>query len=337
MKIALGPLFLASLGLCSPSAQAQTGIIDQISPAPTGSQSAGFNAGSAGLIWQSQVRVGMTGRLEGFDLSLSGPIASQVAVGLHLGNGWSSTPLLFQTIVSKNTLLNNEVLFVDATPANLDLTAGSTFVIEIFGIAGTPGLNGSYVAPPGAPLYPEPMFLNGGGCYGDCGWRIAFTTYMLPPPLVPFCAADGLDPQVTTACPCANPGAPGHGCANSVNSQGALLTASGSINPDTVVLLGSGMPATVAAIYIKGDVREEAVFGDGLRCAGGFLIRLKTKINSGGASQYPESGDPSLSVRGSTPPGSGLVGYYQVYYRNSAAGFCPPATFNISNGIKITW
>jgi hypothetical protein len=157
-----------------------------------------------------------------------------------------------------------------------------------------------------------------------------------------ICAGDGTLP---TACPCANTGAAGHGCANSANPEGALLGATGwtGADPDTgtdsVTLHGSGMPATSTAIYLKGDGLDPAgaPFGDGVLCVSGSLIRLRTKINVGGASMFPEPGDPSLSVRGATPPGSGLVARYQVYYRNAAAAFCPPATFNVSNGVELEW
>lgn len=160
-----------------------------------------------------------------------------------------------------------------------------------------------------------------------------------------FCSGDGQDAQVTTPCPCGNNGAVGHGCANSVDPAGARLTATGSaaLDPntgtDTIVLHGSNMPATVTSIYLKGDtdVAAGVVFGDGIRCAGGALIRLGSKTNVNGASQFPEPGNQSVSVRGATPPGSGLTGHYQVYYRNAAAAFCPPETFNVSNGWKITW
>src|SRR4029079_18975378 len=54
-------------------------------------------------------------------------------------------------------------------------------------------------------------------------------------PIVAYCFGDG---SLTTACPCANFGAPGHGCANSSVAAGALL--SGSVSPslaaDTLVL-----------------------------------------------------------------------------------------------------
>lgn len=170
-------------------------------------------------------------------------------------------------------------------------------------------------------------------------------SYSVPVPLNPvgvsLCSADSTSP---VPCPCANSGASGHGCANSQNPDGALLEAFGWTFPDpgttndSVVLHGSGMPATSTAIYLKGDASQPPItFGDGLLCTGGSLIRLRTKINVGGASQFPEPGDPSLSVRGATPPGSGVSGWYQIYYRNAASAFCPPATYNISNGMRIDW
>jgi hypothetical protein len=76
------------------------------------------------------------------------------------------------------------------------------------------------------------------------------------------------------------------------------------------------------------------VFGDGLRCAGGTVIRLGTKANAAGASQYPDAGDAAVSVRGLvTAPATTT---YQTWYRN-AATFCTAATFNLSNGLSLTW
>jgi Tol biopolymer transport system component len=149
-----------------------------------------------------------------------------------------------------------------------------------------------------------------------------------------ICFGDGTG----TACPCGN-GQAGNGCPSSVNANGANLTVSGteSTTTDTLVLEGSGMPDS-SALYIQGSIPMAGgagvVFGDGLRCVGGTIIRLGTKSNVGGASRYPETGDPSVSVRGLvTMPG---VRTYQVWYRN-AADFCTPATFNLTNGLEITW
>lgn len=153
----------------------------------------------------------------------------------------------------------------------------------------------------------------------------------------PFCFGDGLDVSHSTPCPCGNVGAPGHGCANSTGPSGALLRGGGSSNPDTNVLRGSLMPAASLCIYLQGDSITDATFGDGVLCTGGALVRLKTKVNVGGASQFPESADPPISSRGGVTPGSGVRRYYQTYYRNPASAFCSPATFNVTNGWIIDW
>lgn len=97
------------------------------------------------------------------------------------------------------------------------------------------------------------------------------------------------------------------------------------------------MPNT-SCLYFQGTTQQSGgagiVFGDGLRCVGGNILRLGTQSNSNGASQYPGAGDPPISVRGLV--GAPGVRTYQVWYRNSAP-FCTPATFNLSNGVSIVW
>jgi hypothetical protein len=150
-----------------------------------------------------------------------------------------------------------------------------------------------------------------------------------------YCFGDGSG----TPCPCGNAGLAGNGCASSVNANGANLAATGvpSIANDTLVLHGTGMPSS-SALYFQGTTQVSAgagtVFGDGLRCAGGSIIRLKTKTNVSGSSQYPSGADPSVSVRGQCAAGN--VRTYQVWYRNAAA-FCTPSTFNLTNGLSVTW
>jgi hypothetical protein len=148
---------------------------------------------------------------------------------------------------------------------------------------------------------------------------------------VPFCFGDGTG----TACPCGNNGAAGNGCANSVNPNGANLTTTGnaSLANDTLVLHGSGMP-NAACLYFQGTTQVSAVFGDGLRCAGGTVVRLLTKTNVSGASQYPDVGNPSVHVKGAVSAPATRT--YQTWYRNAAA-FCTPSTFNLTNGVLITW
>jgi len=153
-------------------------------------------------------------------------------------------------------------------------------------------------------------------------------------PGVDFCFGDGTG----TACPCGNSGAPGNGCANSVNPAGAYLATAGtaSVASDSLVLSGSGMP-NGPALYFQGTTMLAGTpFGDGLRCAGGSVVRLGIEINdAAGTSSHPGSGDPSVSVKGMVPAAGGLR-TYQVWYRN-AGDYCTPSTFNLTNGTAVTW
>ena len=151
----------------------------------------------------------------------------------------------------------------------------------------------------------------------------------------PFCAGDGSG----AACPCGNSGLAGRGCANSVNADGGRLRGSGtaSLAADSVSIYGDGMPNS-NALYFQGTTQSAggagATFGDGLRCAGGTVVRLGTKTNVAGASSYPGAGDPSVSVRGLVvAPGTRT---YQGWYRNAAA-FCTASTFNLTNGLEVVW
>jgi hypothetical protein len=163
----------------------------------------------------------------------------------------------------------------------------------------------------------------------------------LPPqPGSAYCFGDGVPSTLTQTCPCSNFGAVGNGCASSFNVNGANLTAHGTVALDDAVLDGSGMNPTGNCIFLKGDTDnpQGILFGDGVRCADGVLIRLRTKLLNAGAASFPDSLDTiTLSARGATPVGSGLAGYYTVYYRNAASAFCPPATFNAANGYTIVW
>ena len=151
-------------------------------------------------------------------------------------------------------------------------------------------------------------------------------------PGVAFCAGDGS----AAACPCGNssPAGSGAGCLNSLGS-GARLAGNGvpRLASDTLVLQGSGMPDS-QALYFQGTTQVAQAFGDGLRCAGGSILRLGTRTNSGGTSSWPPTGDASVSVRGSVlAPG---IRTYQVWYRNAAL-YCSPSTFNLTNGYLVTW
>jgi hypothetical protein len=163
------------------------------------------------------------------------------------------------------------------------------------------------------------------------------TRYTCSPGVV-FCAGDNSG----TPCPC-TAGAAGHGCENSFGTGGGVLSASGNANlaSDTLVLTASGLPTTAALLFFQGDAAtafgQGTGFGDGIRCAGGSIVRLGTKTSSGGTASFGHGvgTDPNISVKGQVPTG-GVTRYYQAWYRN-AAPFCTPATFNLTNGLSIGW
>jgi hypothetical protein len=152
-----------------------------------------------------------------------------------------------------------------------------------------------------------------------------------------YCFGDGSG----TACPCGNtsPVTLDAGCTNST-AAGARLVDNGasSLTNDTLILSGSDMPNSFA-LYFQGTQRiaggSGVVFGDGLRCSGGTVMRLGVVSNTGGTSQYPRPTDLPVSIRGLVPT-VGSVRDYQVWYRNSV-NFCTSETSNLSNGVEIVW
>ncbi len=162
----------------------------------------------------------------------------------------------------------------------------------------------------------------------------------LDPDVLPMCAGDG----TLGACPCANSGVGGHGCENSVGTGGGLLGWSGNTVPDTLVLNASGLLPNATSIFLQGTANVAPVaFGDGLRCTGGVLKRLYTKNASSGAVSAPAAGDPSITQRSAALGDAIPIGdrrYYQVYYRDPSAGFCPApsgGTYNITNSLRVFW
>lgn len=163
--------FTAAMGFGA-VALAQTGTLDQQSPM----SNASFNIGASSLTWQQQVRVGVAGQLEGFQLMIQGNAGAQFNARVRVGDGWNTGPIVFQNLFTKPNN-GNEIMFIDVTSANIMLNVNDTFVIETQGNDTGAGLVGSY--DPANPGYPEFLFLNQPGCFADCGWRHGFNTYMI--------------------------------------------------------------------------------------------------------------------------------------------------------------
>jgi hypothetical protein len=175
---------------------------------------------------------------------------------------------------------------------------------------------------------------NGNGRLDDCE----------PTPATASCFGDGGGPM---ACPCANTGAPGHGCDNSAATGGARLDGAGDPRLDQVVLISSAELPSALTVFLqcKAASTSGSIFGDGLRCTSGPFKRLYMQNASGGTAHAPALGEASITARSTAlgdplSTGSGQVRYYQAYYRDPNPGFCPYPTgntWNISNMLTITW
>jgi hypothetical protein len=147
-----------------------------------------------------------------------------------------------------------------------------------------------------------------------------------------FCTGDG----VATPCPCGNVSTNGGGCANGTGS-GAILSGSGaaSVSLDSFVLSATGLVSGQPGLYFQANNAINGgagtAFGDGLRCAGGGVIRLQVAGAGGGGES---STSLSISVKGGAVSGS--VFRYQLWYRDPASSPCG-ATFNLTNGLEIVW
>lgn len=243
-----------------PLAAAQNGLPDQVSPATNAS----FNGDAPQLLWQQEVQAGASGQLEGFALTLSGNAGSQLNVGIRMGPGWSTSPLVFSTQITLASAGNNQVVFVDCTGAGIQVAPGTIFVLDMYGNSTGTSIGGSYVPPPGSPLYASLLYLGGPGCFADCGWRLGFTTYVLTTaPPVAYCTPKqnslGCWPVVSTS------GAP-----STTSSSGFTISASQVRNQKAGLM-----------IYTASG-RGSNAFQGGTLCLH-VPIRRSVPLNSGGS------------------------------------------------------
>jgi hypothetical protein len=140
-----------------------------------------------------------------------------------------------------------------------------------------------------------------------------------------------------TGCPCCPTYIPvAGGCRNSTNQSAALLTSgSVSVATDSLSLRVEHMPANAAAILTQANgFGPNVVFGDGIRCVSGGLLRMGSTFAVNGVATWPVGAD-SISVRGGIPAG-GATKYYYVFYRD-VIDFCTPSSFNLTDMQRIVW
>lgn len=164
------------------------------------------------------------------------------------------------------------------------------------------------------------------------GFQFKMKAQACPPdvPGTPYC-------DCTSTSPCGNTGAPGNGCANGSNPNGANLAGSGiaDVTADTVVLHGTGAVPFQPGLFFQGNNKVNGgngiLFGDGLRCAGMNVVRLQV-VNADAAGDMDTS--VSISVKGGVNAGD--IKHYQLWYRDPQGTLCG-STFNLSNGYTINW
>ena len=144
-----------------------------------------------------------------------------------------------------------------------------------------------------------------------------------------YCLGDGTG----AACPCANSGAIGQGCANSTG-RGAQLLASGlpSFSADTFQLHATSTPASTLGLILRGDNVVSIPAGDGLLCTSGASQRSQVQLTASGVTTFNDF----LGSRFGATAKHGSPTHYQFWYRD-AAGTCSGARFNSSNALSVTF
>jgi hypothetical protein len=150
----------------------------------------------------------------------------------------------------------------------------------------------------------------------------------------PFCSGD------QGACPCGNDNdgtSSLAGCANGAFSSGGGLAVGGttSVLAGDLILSSSRTTPGAMGIFFQGNNAlgggAGVPFGDGLRCAGGGVIRLQvTAIDLSGSANTTIN----VSLRG------GILGgetkHYQFWYQDTQATPCGSG-FNLTNAVEVVW
>ena len=141
------------------------------------------------------------------------------------------------------------------------------------------------------------------------------------------------------ACPCANTGSAGHGCASMVFAGGAILTTSGtagaSIGTDSLVLTATDIPGPGLFFQSSGLLAAPANFGDGHLCAAIGLLRLGVVFPTAGVASYPGGVSPTpIHIQGLASNGD--IRHYQCWYR-SVPGLCSAGNYNLTQGLTLMW
>jgi hypothetical protein len=309
------------------SAQAQTGTLDQVCPigGTPPSQQAWFNGDAPSLVWQIQSDTGLAGVLEGFNLTLDGAPGAQVDVRLRMGAGWNTGPAVFTQQLTK-AIQGWETVFVDVSSVNQVVAVGNKFVIELQGNSTGCGLIGSYVPPPGTPVYPEFLYLGGPGCFVDCGWRIAFDTFVVtgPPAPVEYCTS----------------GTTSSGCAATISASGGPNVAHTA--PCQITVSNVEGQKTGIVFYGLASLPQPwcVVGGSSFLCVKPPTMRTSPQTSGGNAGQCNGTLGLDWNAFQLTTPGclgapwsAGDKAFVQAWFRDPSS--CK--TTSLSNAVEMTY
>jgi hypothetical protein len=350
---------LLALGLAS-SASAQSFNID-IGTQPAFSPVPGTTYGAAAMqpgTWNSvapilaapAALVDLTGALSGVSLSQQGGVGAgafdnpgttgddQALLDDYqdIGPAGTTTSWSFQNLATGDYTLFTYAWSPQVPPGQVSVTGGTISPPQTCGgpwpgmhVMGTTYTTHHFSVVGGSIISVTITVLAGSGGLG--GMQLV----QAPPPGTSFCFGDGTG----TPCAAGNLSPPGQGgCLNSLGMAGRLeVLGNPSITADSLLLHGSGMPFGTC-LYFQGNnlVNGGAgvVFGDGLLCTNGTIVRLGVEFNGHGMSEYPGPGEQPVSVKGMVMmPG---FKYYEVWYRDAAV-FGTTATFNTSQTVCIPW
>ena len=284
------------------SALAQFGTVDQFSLSGTGSGASivGSNQSPA---WQQQVHAGMAGYLQGISLFVGGSAGLTIPIRLRSGEGWSTNPVLWETVYVVPGTMQTDMQYFDVRSANLLLAPGDPFVIEVELHAGT-GQGASHSTPA---CYPGGLFLGNSNCHADCSFRMQFKTWMdVQPPGASYCDV----------------------IQNSLVAVTRMwATGSSSVSANDLSIFAGPIPYQIALIYY-GNASTQVPFGNGYRCVAGQTQRLQAMAPLCGS--IGQAVDWSQQPAFLAQPGTTL--YFQAWYRDPFGG---AFSFNLSDGYAI--